>query len=253
MKSISETIERIGNITSSGIYALTTEGKVKGTPGKPFVSYIEECNMERKLGRSLEGESDARPLVWGKTLEEYAFGVLGLEYKLCSQETLAHPDISYWFGSPDGLKFDEGTTVIDIKCPITLKSFCQLVDPLYDGLSGMEAMNFIRAEHKDGEKYYWQLVSNSIITGAKFAELIVFVPYKSELNAIRELVKNYDGDQQPLQWIYYAEDNKLPHLIDGGYYENINILRFEVPEYDKDRLTERVKLAGEMLIPFKTL
>lgn len=236
---------RNGNFTSSEIYRLLS--KKKGAREE----YILECNMERNLGRALSKEESAKPLSWGKLVEARAFELLGLEYKLSSQETFTHPRIKYWAGSPDGNKFDEGKTVIDIKCPITLKSFCQLVDPLYgkpDAITGLMAMEIIRDEHKDGEKYYWQLVSNAILTDSKYAELIVYVPYKSELNAIRELANNFEGDQNKVAWINWASDEELPYLNDGGYYKNLNIIRFEVPQEDKDLLAETVLKAGKELI-----
>jgi hypothetical protein len=235
---------RVGNPTSSEIVALTTLDRSGKNPGKPFFTYVEEKNMERRLGRSLDSESNARPLVWGKLLEGRVFDILGLEYSLNSLETLQHEEIDYWCGSPDGFKYDEGKTVMDIKSPITLKSFCQLVQPLYDGFNGMDAMNKIRETHKDGEKYFWQLVSNACITNSRFAELIVYAPYESELPEIKLMAEGVDG----CMWIQFASENELPFLKDGGYYNNLNIIRFEVSQEDKDFLTEKVKLAGSMLI-----
>ena len=216
--------------------------------GKPCIDYISEKNMERRLGRSLTTESNARPLVWGKLCESICFDLLGLEYKLCSQESITHPEINYWSGSPDGNKFDDGKTVIDIKCPTTLKSFCQLVQPIYDGFTGNEAIEIIRKNHKDGEKYYWQLVSNAILTNSKYAELIVYVPYLSELESIREIVRNYDGNQNPLAWINFSADCELPYILNNSYFHNINIIRFEILESYKILLTQKVIEAGKMLI-----
>lgn len=234
---------RVGNITSSEIFALTTNGKAKDSFGKPFYTYVEECNMERKLQRSLTSESNARPLVWGKLCEEQVFNNLPLEYTLCSQDTVEHHSIKCWAGSRDAFKTD---TVCDIKCPITLKSFCQLVDPLYNGLDGMEAIAEIRENHKDGDKYYWQLVSNAILTKAKYAELIVYVPYEKELRVIRDLAREKNDDK--LYWIIKGDDIELPYLIEGGHYKNLNIIRFEIPQRDKDFLTERVLAAEKLLI-----
>jgi len=235
---------RVGSFTSSEIVALTKVNKKGDGFGGPALTYISEKNMERRLGRSLSDETNARPLTWGKLLESRAFNQLGLEYILSSTETDQHPEIEYWAGSKDGIKYDKGQTIADIKCPITLKSFCNLVDPIYEGLTGMDAMNKIRANHKDGEKYYWQLVSNAIITGSKYAELIVYVPYKSELPEIKMMC---DGEPNAY-WITMAGEDELPFLIDGGYYKNLNIIRFEVPAEDKEHLTALVKKAGEMLI-----
>lgn len=240
---------RIGNFTSSEITALMSLSKDKKDFGKPGLTYIEEKNMERRLCRSIDKEENARPLTWGKFMELRCFKLLPLEYKLSSQETIMHPDIDYWSGSQDGEKFAEEKTVIDIKCPITLKSFCNLVDPLYEGLTGMDAMNAIRDRHNDGDKYFHQLVSNAIITGSKFAELIIHCPYRSELPEIREMASNYDGEN-PFQykWIHDSFDAQLPYIIDGGYYKNINIIRFEVPEADKQLMTANVIKAGNLLI-----
>lgn len=240
---------RVGNFTSSEIVALTTKDRTGKSWGKPALTYIEETNMERRLGRSLTDEVNARPLTWGKLLESRVFELLGLEYMLTSQDTSRHPSINYWAGSADGKKMDEGTTVMDIKCPMTLKSFCQLVQPLYDGLTGLDAMNVIRENHKDGDKYYWQLVSNSCIENTKYAELIVYMPYQSELSDIRMMAQNVSGDQMSKHyWIAMACDDELPFLLDDGFYRNLNVIRFEVPTADKKLLTDLVKKGGEMLI-----
>lgn len=242
---------RVGNFTSSTIAALMSNGGAKDSLGAPALTYIEECNMERRLGRSLENDSNAKPLSWGKLVEKRVFELLGLEYKLVSENTLEHPTIDYWCGSPDAQKFDEGGTVVDIKCPISLKSFCQLIDVLYNGrgkgLSGIDQMNWIRENHKDGDRYYYQLVSNAILINAKYAELIVYAPYQSELQSIRDLAQQME-ELHRYYWIANSYDDDLPNLIEGGYYKNLNVIRFEIPQEDKDALTERVKLCGKSLI-----
>lgn len=232
--SIHNNIARVGNFTSSEIVALTKDTKA-------FNTYIEETNMERRLGRPLSDEAKARPLTWGKLLEPFGFSKKGFEYELCSQDTIPHPSIPYWTGSPDGRCPD---TVIDIKCPMTLKSFCAMVQPLYDNMEGNEAIKAIRKKHKDGEKYYWQLVSNAILTGASFAELVVYMPYESELPEIKALAEG----NPDCYWIWAAMEDELPFLVDGGYYQNINTIRFEVPQEDKDHLTACVEKAGKLLI-----
>lgn len=240
----------IGNFSSSEIVALTTNGKTKGSLGAPALSYIKECNMERRLGRPLEKDVNAKALSWGNLVERQAFDKLGTEYRLCSQETLQHPFIDCWLGSPDGEKFDEGKTVIDIKSPITLKSFCTMVDPLYNGKSGWEAIQIIRDDHKEGEKYYQQLVSNAVLTKAKFAELVVYLPFYSDLNDIKLLAARQDEDLHKYYWINNAREEELPFLIDGGFYNDVNIIRFEIPEADKIALINRVKECATKLIPW---
>jgi hypothetical protein len=237
-------IARCGNFTSSEIVALTTKDKSGKGFGKPALTYIQETNFERKLGRSLTDEVNARPLLWGKLLEERVFQLLGLEYTLTSKDTIVHPEIPFWAGSPDGGKYQPQKTVIDIKCPITLKSFCQLVDAAKAG-----GIDQVRKDHKDGEKYYWQLVSNAILMGCDHAELIVYMPYYSELQDIRTMCSMLPGDQIGKHyWIANALDDELPYLVDGGHYRNLNVIAFEVPAGDKKLLTDCVLRAGEMLI-----
>jgi hypothetical protein len=248
---------RVGNFNSSEIVALTTKDRSGKGFGKPALTFIEECNFERRLGRSISDEVTAKPLSWGKLCEKYVQGMLlGEEYVHASQETNVHPTIDYWVGSKDGIKHDEGKTVADIKCPMTLKSFCQLVQPLYDANSIIEltenekgtwAINKIRSTHKDGEKYYWQLVSNGIINGCKYAELQVFMPYESELASLKFLAEGNES----LYWLSMAKENELPFIKDGGFYQNLSIIRFEIPQEDIDFLTDCVEKAGKMLVNYQ--
>lgn len=272
--------ERIGNITSSECYPLASIGSrlmtadeqaeykkhnpksQKKTIEDPNIfsqaalTYIYEKNLERKLGVPINNESKAKQLLWGLLLEGYANEHLGFEYELQSDITDTHPEIDYWTGSADLLKYSQNgkSGIADIKCPFTRKSFCQLVDPIYNGLIGIEAMNAIRfgytdkngtqiAAHKDGEKYYWQLVSNACIHNVDYVELIVFMPYKSELERIRADV-NGDADYY---WITFHDDDGLPFIPDDGYYKNINIIGFEVPLEDKIRLKNSIIRAGKLL------
>lgn len=216
-------------------------------------TYIEEKNMERRLGVSLDDEGFARALVWGRHLEQFAFDFTTTSYQLVSDETIVHPMFDTWCGTPDVFKDD---TVGDIKCPLTKKSFCQLVDPIYDGLTGIEVMNAIRKGyisrsgvprkgHKDGEKFYWQLVSNACLTSKEYAELIVFMPYESQIQEIRESAQNGQSDHY---WIAMAKDGELPFLPERGFYSNINTIRFRVPDEDKKLLQSRVESASKFLV-----
>lgn len=249
MDKIHNNPARVGKFTSSNISALMAKAK-DGSFGKPALTYIAEVNFERKLVRALNNESNARALTWGKAVEKVAFGLLGLAYSSKNEasgddrETLTHPTIKYWVGSPDGLKHTTGgKTVYDIKCPYTLKSYCTFYD--------CKTIEDVRANVDKGEDYYWQLVSNAIITGSKYAELIYFVPYKSQLELVREYVNNYDGDQNQFAWINWATDDQLPWLPEEGYYDNFKIIRWEVTQASRDELTARVKAAGAMLYQAK--
>lgn len=237
--------ERVGNFTSSEICRLMSNGKSAGSVGVPFYTYIEECNMERRLGRSLDNEIDAKAASWGKLVEKRVFKMLPIDYALCSATTLSHPTISYWKGTPDCTKIE---TVGDIKCPHTLKSFCQLVDPYYkNGKLIHDALSIeaVRENHRDGDKFFWQIVSNAVLTGAKKGELIVYAPYLEELEEIKKMA---DGDPR-LYWLQFGLDEELPFLIKGGHYKNLNVISFDILDRDKEALKERVLLGGEQLIP----
>ena len=250
MDTMNNSITRIGNLTSSEIHRLTTKNRKGDGFGAPALEYIEETNMKRLLGRSLNADMSSRPTSWGNICEAIVFEKLGLDFTYSSQLTDIHPTIPYWVGSKDGTREGTERAIIEIKCPFTLKSFCQLVMPLYRNpeMAGIEVMNAIRAEHKDGDKYYYQCVSNAIINGCDFAELIIFCPYKSELAEILALAEG----NPDYKWLSYASEGELPYLKDGGYFRNLNTIRFEIPQADKDFLTECVTKAGELLIPYTT-
>lgn len=260
---------RTGRITSSDIVALVSMATNRKDPGVPFYSYVQECIMERFFKRKLENESDAMAFQWGKLCERFAHVILPNHYQFHpdGDSTLVHPLIPEWVGTPDGsvLRGKKIYVVTDEKCPLTLKSFFGLISPLYDWdgftakakkkYDGIEVMNAIRfgytdengrkwAKHRDGDKYYWQLVSNACITGAKYAELIVYCPYAHELE---ELLIFNRGLKVPYNRIMFAKDDELPYIYEESGVKNINRIRFEVPQKDKDFLTERVKLAVELI------
>lgn len=270
---------RNGNVTSSEIVALLSMGSrdmtdeeqeqykkdnpkgkkktIECWPGKAAITYINQCNMERRLGRSLDNELDSKPTNWGKFVEPLLFSLLDEDYTYNSNETLVHPDFDYWLGTPDGFKKVIKKTVIDAKCPFTLESFCKLVAPLYNGLEGMDAMNAIRfgftdktgllqPPHADGEKFYQQLVSNACIDDCEAAELIIYCPYESELAVIQQMA--VQSGEPMAYFIANGSKKSLPYLKDDGFYKNINIINFDVPQEDKNLLTETVKRTSQYLI-----
>lgn len=249
---------RLGNFTSSDIYRLMSMGKrpmtdeekaarpksgkgsktefVEDGPGEAFYNYIEEKRLERKLGRTLNEDCSARQLIWGKLVEKVAFLVLGFDYQLTSRVSIIHPAFNCWVGTPDG---ESDSSVLEIKCPYTIKSFVELSD--------CKDINEVREKHKDGEKFYWQCVSNSILTNKKTADLVIYMPYKSELDQVRSMCEEWDGHPNEVAWIHFGSDDSLPHLIDGMAYQNVRKITFDVSDQDKARLTARVKLAERLL------
>jgi hypothetical protein len=224
---------RYGNFSSSEIWKLCTLDRSGKGMGKPALTYIQEKIWERKLGRSIKNHVHSIETAWGTLLEEFAFNHMDLDYSLVSDEKrLIHPEIHSWTGIPDVKSLD---LVGDIKCPFTLNSYCQMVE--------MDTREKLK---EDKPEYYWQLVSNAILTERNKAGLFLFVPYQDELNEVREIAAKHDGDL-PVSWIVNAPDKKMPYLIPGMTYKNIHEFIFDVPEEDKEFLTLRVKEADKLL------
>jgi len=218
-----------------------SNGRKSGEPGKPFYTYIQEKVYERKLGRPLAQRQNSRITTWGSFVEKHVFDLLGFEYQLISKDRYQHPEFDSWNGMPDLVTRDR-TVVGDIKAPWTLKSFCEMIDLMTEGVEAL----------KGGKpEYYWQLVSSAILTGIDTAELIVYVPYLKELDTIKELAENHSWDgsisENAIQFINYADNDELPYLLEEGVYQNLNAFRFQVPEADKAALTDRVRLAEGIL------
>jgi len=228
---------RWGRFSSSNIGDLMKVSKDKTSFGAPALSLIEEKRMERKLKRVIGTQNDARPFDWGRSAESIAFEKLGTQYVMCSDETIVNKDLPYHCGTPDLIKHTaDGIVVADIKCPFTLKSFCTFVDAYEEG--GIEE---VRKRHPDGDKYYYQLVSNAILTECTKAELVIFMPYLSELSEVK-----INAELFPFQWLVFAHESSLPYLLEDGHYKNINVMPFDIPQSDIDLLTANVIKANEL-------
>lgn len=214
-----------------------SNGRKKGEPGEQFFSYIEEKKFERKLGRSLEAKVFDKALSWGTFCEKIAFDrIPGLTHTLCSTKTIVHPDITCWAGTPDTSTSD---SVGDIKCPWTLKSFCQLADCNNEN----DLRSIQKSSQKMGEKYFWQLISNAVLDDKQYCELIIYCPYFNDLTAIQDRASIADDE---FQWIFRADIETLPYLHKEGEYKDLIIIRFDADPY-KDQLIERVKQAQKLL------
>lgn len=236
--SILENTSRNGNFTSSNIYKLMTVAKDGKSFCKPALTYIEEKKFERKLKRSINTDADTRPTLWGKFLETRIHELLGMEYEHVNDVSLIHPKYTFWVGSPDFLKRAE-KTVSDSKCPQP-KAFCQLIENCRAGLK------VFKSEHED---YYWQLVSNALITASENIELIVYMPYESELPDIRLEAENFDSfDQYKYRFISESSKHQLAYLPNGSEYQNLNIFTWPLDKTDALLLEQKVIEASLLLI-----
>lgn len=232
---------RTANFSSSSIWKLTKSGRGKDNYfGSPAINYIEEKRMESRLELPLFCEHNAKPTNWGKLVEGIAFEYLPMEYRLVSDTRYYHKSVSNWTGATDVLS---SNVCGDIKSPFTRKSFCKLVDAMKEGAGALKNQN---GSNDDGHKYYWQIVSNCILTGKEEGGLFVYCPYQSDLLAIRTRAAAWSGDEN-MTFINYMNDDELPYIKDGGHYKDYNELIFTAPKEDIEFLTERVTKATELL------
>jgi hypothetical protein len=234
---------RIGTFSSSQNYRLMSDDRSGKGAGKPFYTYVKQVKYENQLGRAINKDVSPRPCTWGDLVERIVYDKLpfGQGYKLVSEQRLFHPLYTEWSGAADMRKTPNA--IGDIKVPYSLEQFCDKITALEAGWETYK---------KEFPEDAWQHVSNTILWEANghkvdYVEPIIFCPYEAELDEIRELANNYTGDQNKVAWINWASNDELPYLIEGGHYKNLNIFRFEIPQADKDALTERVKMAIEKL------
>ncbi len=226
--SMNENVNRKGNFTSSNAYRLMGTDKVRDT-------YIKHIKWARKLGRSLNLDVSTRTLNWGIFMEHRVFDLLEFGYELQSQTTKKHETIPFWSGSPDLINLPK--KIADIKCYEPL-NFAEYADALLD--KDLDVIKKVYAQE------YWQLVSNACLFNVPNVEAILYMPYKSELNTIREMAENYDGDDQwKYKFIVDSPDSALPYLPDDSFYPNLVRFEFEVPEEDKKALTANIIAAGK--------
>lgn len=232
---------RSGNFSNSSIWKLMTLATNKKDFGKPALTYIKQKRFERKLGRSINKETNARATSWGWLAEKYAFDILPLDYKLVSTDRLVHPEIPTWTGACDLMK---QSTLAEVKSPFSLEVFCEKIEALQSG---------IETYKKEFPEDYWQGIGGAILLEKNgfpvtHFEPIIFCPYKDELDKIRQMAMDAPPEEAAkYRWLDYAYDNELPYLKNGGEYDHLNIYRFEIPQADKDALTEAVLRAEKMI------
>ena len=236
-------VNRIGRFTSSQIWKLMTDGRGENGLGAPAITYIEEKRAERCLGRSIDLGAHSPALVWGKVMEVVGFEQeMGLDYSLCSTETITHPKYNFWSGSPDARTVNKA---VEMKC-FYPKAYYELSRDLM-----LEDLQKIKANHKE---IYWQVLSNSILLGLNKAEIIAFTLKEKQLIEVREKLLNTDFAMEKLgmkdwqvRWIYEKELYELPYIPGNIQWPNCVKFEFDVPTEDVIALTKRVLLAEKML------
>lgn len=243
MSSILSNPKRIGAFTSSEIHKLMAAGKGIHGFSAPALAYIKKKNLEIKLKRSISTDAYSRSMAWGNFMEKRVFDLLGTEYKKTTNTTVSHPTIKGWAGSCDLII--TGEKIAEIKC-YQPENFAQYVDALLT-----KDIEIIKDSHP---AEYWQAVSNAVINNVPVAELICYMPYEDEMEAIRDMVDNLDAtDQWKYRFIVESENSDLAVLPNDSYYTSFNRFEFIVPQEDIEALTKRVRLAISMLTPIEEL
>lgn len=217
---ITENQDRIAHYTSSQMFRLMGTPSVQKT-------YIEEVKFEKQLGVSCKEEASSKSLNWGTIMQYYVaenYMPIGFDWH---DKTEVHNDLIKWSGTPDIIS-EDGTG--DIKC-FYRKKFAQVANCILECLTkGVEVLK------KNEPEIYWQITSNSAIMGKSKCMLVLFLPYESELEDVREYACN---SQLPEEWkyrfIYESSKSELPHQSDNSIFPN-------VIQYEWDIVTEDVKL-----------
>jgi hypothetical protein len=216
---------RVGLFSSSSIWMLATNGRKTGEVGAPFNTYLQQKKWERKAGRSIQNEAKSKETDWGNLCEPIAFDLLGLEYTRTDKVRYFHPKFDSC-GVPDLVQSTE--KVCDIKCPFTLNSFFTMAES--------------QDLKSDKKEYYWQLVHNAILTGAKECELILFMPKLARISAIQDeaAVMGYNrfGYMEIDEFPWTADDSEVPEIVKKS---------FVPPQSDIDFLNERLEMATKLL------
>lgn len=232
---------RDGRFTSSQMHRLAASLK-NGNPSSAFFTYCEEVKYQRAMERSTETRVLTKPMKWGSLFELVLFDYESLDIQLSHKETIVHKDHSFWSGTPD---FYQGNIkTIEVKCPQP-KRFAKLSLSLIS-----QNTETIKAQDKES---YWQVVSNSILLGTPRAEIICYMPYKSEVEKIVQLHNDTNFLEErglnPEDYYFLQQDDieTMAYLPDDSGFKNINRFEFDVPQEDIDFLTDRVLLAEETI------
>ena len=206
--------------------------------GKPFESYVQEKVWESKLGRSIDTESNAKQTSWGNLMELFFFEKhLDIRWTEVHKKRYEHPTLP-WSGAPDMVS---DTEVGDVKSPYTLRSFCEMSDMCAEAVIAHDTLKETKPD------YYWQLVSNSILTGIDDVSLYVHGVDEKYYNDIVDYSEEMQDDLNSYAWIGFAKKEQLPLIPSGSKYPAITNISFTVPTEEKELLTERVKMASELL------
>ena len=213
---------RNGKVTSSDCYKMFESATVQKT-------YLRDLKIGNIFKQS-DREKDVFNFKWGHLCEEYIFKSGRLE-GFINNNNEVNPTIfssknNFHCGTPDFYKIDDFGIVGDIKAPVTLVGFYNLIFPIINGeKDGNKQIELIVNNSKESKKYYYQLISNAILLeeklGVEFKKGILssYMPYAHELKSIIEFAEaNFTEYYSP---ILSGTEKTLPCLLPSTDYENL--------------------------------
>lgn len=221
-----------------------------GKPSAGYYTYIDEVAHSRLMGRPVTTEVKVRAMKWGSLMEVVLFNLLGLDYEMTHKKTIESKKYPLdWSGTPDLITPKK---IGEIKA-YEPKKFSSLSVCLNKKDIGLFKQNF--------KQEYWQCVSNAVLCGVKRAEIIVYMPYLSELKEIIQQIEESNflerNNLDPTDYYFMTRDNleSLAYLPDNSVMSNINSFEFEVPKEDiRDmviKIVESKKLIAEIVDGYK--
>ena len=229
------TQSRHGQFSSSQVSALMSNGKTTGSEGVPFYKYIDQKKNEIKAGRQLSNQVRAVEFDWGNMCEAIAFAEINdFDYQLVSEKfRYQHPTFALT-GVPDYLVKSK-KKVGDIKCPWTLNSFFDLIK-----------LDTAQKLEKEKPEYFWQLVSNAILTGSEVCELAIFMPTKSMISTIQHISEQSLMNEDSTKHYYFHKKNinEMPWTLDMA---TIHKMEFALTSEMVERFNFRLEKATNLL------
>jgi len=166
---------RYGRFTGSEVWKLFDTPEVR-------LNYIFDKSKEVIFDRPTPSKPN-RAMQWGIDHEDEARFLFELESGLKVQDVGFIPFEEFGGGSPDGVIDEE--TIIEIKCPYTIRS--------HENLKTQGLPKY----------YYWQIQNNLMVTGAVKC---YFITYQAKQNDMHYWIveKNYQKELQLMQEIALA-------------------------------------------------
>lgn len=260
---------RAGKITSSEAFKIYESKTVQKT-------YMNELRMYNLFNHK-DVEKDVFNFKWGHLLENYLHEKTTHLEGYINQNSEDSPTIfsidnPHHCGTPDQYTlFNEKIVTSETKCPVTLKGLYNLIFPFYPNgvyteMDGDKAIELIRDSSKDGNKYFLQIISNAVLLeenlgiDCEFGELIVFMPYKANIQNITAFAEEFflteyypilfgTSETLPCIWPKEKEHTDFYDLDDEYPVKDFHRIRFSITHEMKDTLVKDLKAFTKTVYP----